>query len=97
VFGESVYRFGRLAGECFAAVQGGPFASREIAQLIDAIRDFGIPGAGQSSWGPTVFAICESDAQAQRVCDWFRTRPGGDAYDLSIARPNNVGAEMELF
>ena len=38
-FGEAVYRFGRLAGECFAAVQGGPFANREIGRLIDAIRD----------------------------------------------------------
>ena len=26
-FGDAVYRFGRLAGECFAAVQGGPFAT----------------------------------------------------------------------
>ena len=57
-FGDAVYRFGRLAGECFAAVQGGPFASAEIARLVDAIRDHGVPGVGQSSWGPTVFAVC---------------------------------------
>ena len=32
-FGEAVYEYGRLAGECFAAVQGGPYASPEIAEL----------------------------------------------------------------
>jgi beta-RFAP synthase len=94
-FGESVYRFGRLAGECFAAVQGGPFASREIEQLIDAIRGYGISGVGQSSWGPTVFAICESDAVAHGLCDWLRARTGSDPYFVSIASPNNTGAQIK--
>ena len=66
-FGDAVYRFGRLAGECFAAVQGGPFASREIGRLIDAIRDYGVRGVGQSSWGPTVFAICSSPSDAEAL------------------------------
>jgi beta-RFAP synthase len=94
-FGESVYRFGRLAGECFAAVQGGPFASREIAQLIDAIRDHGISGVGQSSWGPTVFAICESDEEAQTLRNWLRCQTGNDMDDLAIAAPNNEGAHFD--
>jgi beta-RFAP synthase len=95
-FGESVYRFGVLAGECFAAVQGGPFASREIALLVEAIRDFGIPGAGQSSWGPTVFAVCESETSAHRLCDWLSSRTDSHTYKLSIASPNNHGAQIEM-
>ena len=63
-FGEAVYHFGRFAGECFAAVQGGPFASDEIGRLVDAIRDHGVDGVGQSSWGPTVFAIVPNEAEA---------------------------------
>ena len=37
-FGDALYRFGRLAGECFAPVQGGPFASPKITQLVEALR-----------------------------------------------------------
>lgn len=91
-FGNAVYQFGRLAGECFAAVQGGPFASPETAQLVNAIREYGAPGVGQSSWGPTVFAIVASDAEAQALAEWLGDRPD---CDVVIARPNNDGATVE--
>lgn len=93
-FGEAVYLFGLRAGECFAAAQGGPFASCEIAELVTAIRQLGVRGAGQSSWGPTVFAICESDVQARAVVDAIQARLGGATCDIQIARPNNRGATI---
>jgi beta-ribofuranosylaminobenzene 5'-phosphate synthase len=91
-FGEAVYQFGRLAGECFATVQGGPFASPLIERLVASIRDHGLTGVGQSSWGPTVFAITENDSAAKRLANWMH---GSDAFrecEISIARPNNTGA-----
>jgi predicted sugar kinase len=93
-FGEAVYRFGRLAGECFAAVQGGPFADLETARLVAAIRARGVPGVGQSSWGPTVFAIAADDAEARSLAEWLRQTQPGDA-NISIAAPNNCGATIE--
>jgi predicted sugar kinase len=90
-FGEAVYQFGRMAGECFAPVQGGPFATSEISLLVEAIRGRGVSGVGQSSWGPTVFAICDSDVEARTLSyglwSYLRGR-----YDLTIASPNNEGA-----
>jgi beta-ribofuranosylaminobenzene 5'-phosphate synthase len=91
-FGDAAYQFGRLAGECFTAVQGGPFASREIAQLIEIIRGFGIPGVGQSSWGPTVFAICSSDVEALSLRHWLSTRKELSNREVWVARPSNQGA-----
>jgi predicted sugar kinase len=91
-FGDAVYRFGRLAGDCFAAVQGGPFASTETARLIDAIRGNGIAGVGQSSWGPTVFAICPSQAKAEELAHWLRELPSPTRREITIANPNNDGA-----
>jgi beta-RFAP synthase len=91
-FGDAVYRYGRLAGECFAAVQGGPFASRDIARLVEAIRSRGVPGVGQSSWGPTVFAICPSEVDAHALSDWIRQSFSADAHEITIAHPNNEGA-----
>jgi beta-RFAP synthase len=94
-FGDAVYRFGRLAGECFAAVQGGPFAIVEIEQLVETIREFGVPGTGQSSWGPTVFAVTADDAEAAQLIDWVRGRSAGIEYEVVVARPNNCGALLE--
>jgi beta-RFAP synthase len=93
-FGEAVYQFGRLAGECFARVQGGPYASAHIAELIQAIRDYGIPGVGQSSWGPTVFAITPNDDEARSLVRWFTERYPVQDYDVTIAHPNNTGAQV---
>lgn len=63
-FGEAVYEFNRKAGEPFAPAQGGVYASRDVAELIAAIRNCGISAVGQSSWGPTVFAVVEDSDTA---------------------------------
>lgn len=93
-FGEAVFQFGRKAGECFAGVQGGPFASNDVAQLVQSIRDYGVRGVGQSSWGPTVFAITRNDEEAQRLVEWIRRRYGDARYETAIAHANNRGATL---
>jgi beta-ribofuranosylaminobenzene 5'-phosphate synthase len=64
-FSESVYRYGRLAGQCFAPIQGGPYNGRHLEQLVQVIRSLGIRGVGQSSWGPTLFALLPDPAAAE--------------------------------
>jgi beta-ribofuranosylaminobenzene 5'-phosphate synthase len=93
-FGEGVYHFGRLAGECFSAAQGGPFASAAIAELVAAIRAVGVTGVGQSSWGPTVFALTADEAEAQRLAQCLRDRNLAAECEITIARPNNAGASI---
>ncbi|HUR54302.1 MAG TPA: hypothetical protein VMZ71_09230 [Gemmataceae bacterium] len=63
-FGEAVHEFNRMAGEPFAAAQGGNYASPEVAALIDLLRAGGVRGVGQSSWGPNVFAVVGSEQSA---------------------------------
>jgi beta-ribofuranosylaminobenzene 5'-phosphate synthase len=94
-FGDAVYRFGWIAGECFAAAQGGPFASRTVERLVENIRDFGVTGVGQSSWGPTVFAIARDDTDAKRLVDWLSRKIEYQEHVIQIARPNNCGATIE--
>ena len=95
-FGEAVYRFGRLAGACFAPVQGGPFATAETSRLVESIRDYGVPGVGQSSWGPTVFAFTASAAEGQSLCERLRTLLSIPADEIIIARPDNRGAQISV-
>jgi beta-RFAP synthase len=92
-FGNAVYSFGRLAGKCFAPVQGGPFASPDIATLVESIRDHGVPGVGQSSWGPTVFAITADDAAARSLAEWLRRHLATSLAEVVISQPNNLGAQ----
>jgi beta-RFAP synthase len=60
-FGEALYEFNRRVGEMFEPWQGDVFAHPLIAQIIRSIREAGLKGVGQSSWGPTVYAIVRSD------------------------------------
>jgi beta-ribofuranosylaminobenzene 5'-phosphate synthase len=91
-FGEAVYEYGRLSGECFASVQGGPYASADIAACVSAIRVCGICGVGQSSWGPTVYAITSNDAAANELVATLRQDPRWRDYEIAITAPDNRGA-----
>jgi beta-RFAP synthase len=94
-FGEAVYQFGRLAGECFSAVQGGPFASEEVELIVESIRKFGVRGVGQSSWGPTVFAVVPSEDEARQLVECLEMQCGDDRFEVVVARVNNRGARIE--
>ena len=92
-FGDSLYRFGYEAGMCFAARQGGAFASPRIGQLVRTIRELGVRGVGQSSWGPTVFALLENSEAATRFTDRIREHVGSEDTVL-VAEPSNTGARI---
>ena len=66
-FCEALHEFNRTAGVAFAADQGGPYCGAEVAALIAWLRAEGSAGVGQSSWGPTVFAVMESQEAAERA------------------------------
>src|SRR5262249_56077258 len=72
--GGGVQEFNGRAGEPFAAAQGGPYASSEIADLIAEVRRAGVRGVGQSSWGPTVFAVVGDGDSALSLVLRFRGR-----------------------
>jgi beta-RFAP synthase len=91
-FGEALYEFNRCAGEWFLPWQGGVYASSMIEERIAWLRGHGIRGVGQSSWGPTVFAIERRDILQQ-----FRQRllDHGELHEdeLILCRAANLGAE----
>jgi beta-ribofuranosylaminobenzene 5'-phosphate synthase len=67
-FGESVYDFNRRVGEMYAPWQGGTYSHPQITEIVRLLRKLGARGVGQSSWGPTVFAIVTAD-QAHELSD----------------------------
>ncbi len=93
-FGESVYRYGRLAGSCFAAVQGGPYNGSELTGLVEVLRELGVAGVGQSSWGPTVFGIVDSQITAERIADELKRRYSAKRLSITITEADNRGAQV---
>ncbi|HEX6962333.1 MAG TPA: hypothetical protein VF175_10730 [Lacipirellula sp.] len=94
-FGEGVYHYGRSAGDCFAPVQRGPYASRPIAECVEFVRRQGVPAVGQSSWGPTVFAITQDQQQAEQLCEALASHPSMHAHSARITLPANHGATLK--
>lgn len=94
-FAESLYRFNREAGMCFADSQGGPYASSSIARLVARLRDDGVRGVGQSSWGPTVFAVQENEEAASHLVENLTCALPAGAESL-VVRPVNSGAAIHI-
>jgi len=95
-FADSLHQYGRLSGQCFAARQGGPYNGPVLASLVERIRAWGYAGVGQSSWGPTIFVVSESEEAAARLVDRLRADGADGLFDLSISSPCNRGAQITL-
>jgi len=80
-FAESVYEYGYAAGEMFASEQGGPFRSAMVAEMVSYVRSLGVPGVGQSSWGPTLFC-------------WFPNHDSAEAFAKESRQDPNLPSEV---
>src|SRR5262245_6077210 len=90
-FGAAITEIQELVGEYFAARQGGRFASQIGCEVTELALARGAHGVGQSSWGPTVFALVESDARAHALADAVRARFGDRLASLGVSRTRNHG------
>ncbi|KQT87695.1 hypothetical protein ASG60_11545 [Methylobacterium sp. Leaf469] len=90
-FGAGITRIQRLIGDHFAPHQGGRYASPAVAEALSAVAAQGISGYGQSSWGPTGFALVPSEDVARCLVASLE-RPG--PLRFLIARGRNTGATV---
>ena len=95
-FGEALFEFGQLVGRHFAPVQGGVCADRQMRELLPRLRHYGIRGIGQSSWGPTIFALCRNEGEATALVSELTSDAACVDCDLSIASPRNQGATINV-
>jgi beta-RFAP synthase len=97
-FAAGINRMQELLGAHFAPAQGGSaWTSAGVGRLLQWVRDHADDPAavGQSSWGPTGFAIVPSAAAAHRVIDAARAAGVIDpALQLRTVAPRNRGATV---
>lgn len=73
-FGSAVSEVQAVIGAIFSRYQSGRFTSPAVAQAVAALLEEGATGGGQSSWGPTGFAIFPTAADAARAVERARMR-----------------------
>jgi beta-RFAP synthase len=95
-FAASLFRYGNLSGQCFAARQGGPYNGPILTRLVDQIRSLGAEGVGQSSWGPTLFVAQPNQAAAEDLTERIAALPGQWPLELVVTPPANRGARVEV-
>jgi beta-RFAP synthase len=97
-FSASIAELQRITGDHFAPLQGGSrFSSGAVAGVLDWLTAEGIAGVGQSSWGPTGFALLESEADAADIVRAARRRwPQSSALSFAISQGRNHGGEVEI-
>ena len=95
-FGAAVGRLQARIGDHFADAQGGRFASPGVSAVLQWLGAQGLTAFGQSSWGPTGFAVCPSAAVAARLMADVQRRFGRVyGLDFTVARARNHGADVD--
>lgn len=97
-FGQSLTQMQRLVGKAFSSIQGNVFGSRLASDIVERMLKDGAHGIGQSSWGPTVYGLVESEAQAKELRERTLKFLEDKNYKTSIwtVGPNNQGARVQV-
>ncbi|SMF88958.1 beta-RFAP synthase [Azospirillum oryzae] len=97
-FGAAVTELQSVVGDHFAPAQGGRFSSPDVAEVLRWMPSVGATGVGQSSWGPTGFAIFGDAGSAERAAEGARARWRLQAnLRFVVCRGRNRGAVVETF
>lgn len=94
-FCETVGDLQSVMGLYFAPYQGGPLVSEAVSEVVHWLRGEGYKGVGQSSWGPTGFAILPSEAEAERVFEKAKSMTDFGGLQFELAHGCNEGALVE--
>jgi beta-RFAP synthase len=93
-FGEALHDFNARVGEAFAPVQGGVYAGPRVAECVAFLRGEGVRGAGQSSWGPTVFAVVGDEERAADLVRRLSERFGFGPAEAWATAASATGARI---
>jgi beta-ribofuranosylaminobenzene 5'-phosphate synthase len=81
-------------GDYFAPAQGGRWTSAAVGEALERLRRGGLVGVGQTSWGPTGFALAPSAAAAGELAATLRE--AAPALDIRVVTARNRGAEIAI-
>ncbi len=94
-FGEAVATVGRLNGAWYADEQGGVYRP-PVGDIVASLSsESAVFGAGQSSWGPTVYGVTDAEhADAAAAAGERALDAAGVDGDVAVVRAANEGARL---
>ncbi len=96
-FGEGITSIQDQIGDYFAKWQGGRYCSKKVAEVLSWIRTQGATGHGQSSWGPTGFAIFANETQAYQALKKAREHwPQDSDLEFMVCKARNQMADVTI-
>lgn len=94
-FGQAVTELQDCVGDHFALAQGGRYASQHVEQALQHLRRAGAAAIGQTSWGPTGFALAASTAEADFFVQGARAAMHDAPVRFLVCAGRNRGAEID--
>lgn len=96
-FSHAIYKLQRATGEYFAPAQGGIFKSKSMAEVLNYLYQNNVLCAGQSSWGPTGFAVFKDDLSANAMLALLQQKFSTfNNISFQLVRGKNTGASIQL-
>lgn len=93
-FSRALFTLQQRVGECFADSQGGVYADPLLTDIVRSTRNQGIEGVGQSSWGPTMYAVAKSENDARRLRMDLQSEFGLSNEEVMITEADNEGSAV---
>ena len=94
-FGAAITEIQNLMGEYFSEAQNGCYASQRVAKVMAwLLEEGGAMGVGQSSWGPTGFAIyADADVAEQAMLATTKRWAHQSGLKFCVCQGRNTGAD----
>lgn len=94
-FGAVIHDLQSTVGDHFALAQGGRFTSPKVSGALAFLQDAGAVGIGQSSWGPTGFAMVDHPQRAEMLCQSMENEGFIDSgLIVRVVTPRREGARI---
>ena len=94
-FADSVTQYGYQSGMFYSDVVGGAYASNAATSIVDEIRRLGQFAVGQSSWGPTIFAIGPSEKEVNWLVEKLGEGVQDVACQIEVVSADNRGMRID--
>lgn len=93
-FGNCIRELQTHVGDYFAPAQGGRYASQHVGVVLHYLEKLGIACFGQSSWGPTGFAVFENAELAHKHMLELKMTFTESNLTFMLCSANNRGAKV---
>ncbi len=93
-FGHCIQTLQMHTGDYFAPAQGGRYASPRVSAVLQYLEKMGMTCFGQSSWGPTGFAVFENETLANECIHKLNMNFANKNLSFMRCRANNKPAQV---